>query len=202
MDTAKFREILRKSTEATTSEMLIISENIIEKDQDNPKYFSYEAHYKAHLYHLLLTNGVRYENLHLEWRPEPQGLTNKHIDIWYSDPEGEYEFLIEVKQVYKMNGTRDNISAHDYISGYTKGKEIKSGIIKDVIKLSAACGNNKAYSGVMLMFWADPKVSENLNLDSVRDSIVKQVKANRQRISTTKLELLWSSSRITEYKHL
>ena len=202
MEPAKFRETLRRSTEATSRDMLSISEKAIQKEQDSEDYFNYEAHYKSHLYHTLLSNGVSYEDLHPEWRPSKQKVAGNHIDLWYLDPEREYNFLIEVKQVYGMNRAGDDIRGTDYIVRYTNSKEIKSGIIKDVIKLSDSCGIREEYHGVMLVFWADPKVRENLDLDAVRNSVIEQVRRERPRARTTRVELLWSSSRATEYRQL
>lgn len=202
MDPAKFRETLRKSAEATSKDMLKLSEKAIEKDQDSDDYFNYEAHYKSHLYHNLLSNGVNYGDLHPEWRPDKQKVAGNHIDLWYLDPEKEYNFLIEVKQVYGMNRASDDLGTTDYIIRYTNSKEIKSGVIKDVIKLSDSCGIREEYHGVMLVFWADPKVSESLDLDSVRNSILRQVREEKPRARTTRVDLLWTSSRTTEYRQL
>ena len=64
------------------------------------------------------------------------------------------------------------------------------GIIKDVIKLSDSCGINKKFYGVMLMFWADPKTKENLNLDTIRNSILMQTRKEKPGARTTRLESL------------
>lgn len=81
MDTAKFRETLRKSTEATSKDMVSISEKAVKKEQDSEGYFNYEANYKSHLYYTLLSNGIRYEDLRPEWRPGKQKVAGNHIDL-------------------------------------------------------------------------------------------------------------------------
>jgi hypothetical protein len=202
MELSKFRETLRKSVEATSRDMIKVSKKRLEEEPESDNYFNYEANYKAHLYHFLVSNGVSYENIQLESRPERAKVASNHIDLWYSDLDEGYYFLVEVKQVYGMNRKKDDIRAYDYRVRNPKNNKIISGIIKDVIKLSDSCGINKKFYGVMLMFWADPKVKENLNLDTLRSSILKQTREEKPGARTTRLEFLWSSSQRTEYKSL
>ena len=202
MKLSEFREILRKSVETTSKDMVKVSKKRLDEEPDSHDYFNYEANYKAHLYHILLANGVNYENIQLESRPKKARVANNHIDLWYSDFDKEYYFLVEVKQVYGMNRKKDDIRAYDYRVKDSKSNNIASGIIKDVIKLSDSCGINKQFYGVMLMFWADPKVKENLNLDIIKSSILKQTREEKPGARTTRLEFLWSSSQKTEYKSL
>ena len=202
MKLSKFRDTLRKSVETTSKDMIEVSKKRLEEEPESDNYFNYEANYKAHLYHILVSNCVSYENIGLESRPEKARVANNHIDLWYSDLDEGYYFLVEVKQVYGMNRKKDDIGAYNYRVRDPKNNKIISGIIKDVMKLSDACGINKKFYGVMLMFWADPKVKENLNLDTIRSSILKQTREEKPGAWTTRLEFLWSSSQRTEYKSL
>ena len=88
-----------------------------------------------------------------------------------------------------MNRADDDLRATNYIVRHTNSKEIKSGIIKDVIKLSDSYGIREEYHGVILAFWADPKVRQNLDPDSVRNSVIEQVRREKQKARTTRLEL-------------
>ena len=190
------------SVEKTSKDMIKVSKKRLNEEPDSHDYFNYEANYKAHLYHILLANGVNYENIQLESRPKKATVANNHIDLWYSDLDNEYYFLVEVKQVYGMNRKKDDIRQYDYRVKNPKSNKIISGIIKDVIKLSDSSGINKKFYGVMLIFWADPKTKENLNLDTIRNSILMQTRKEKPGARTTRLEFLWSSSQKTEYKSL
>lgn len=197
-----FRATLRRTVESTSTDMLRLSEDTLQKNPKSEEYFSYEASYKAHLYHTLLQNEICYMDMHLEWRPEKPKVLNNHIDLWYRDPDEEYNVLIEVKQVYGVNRSRDDIRPYDYRVKDPSSGETKSGIIKDVIKLCDSCGIKNEYHGVMLMFWADPKVKEDLDLDVVKGSILRQVREERPSIRKTRVELLWSSEQKTDYRSL
>lgn len=129
-------------------------------------------------------------------------MTSNHTDLWYSDLDEEYYFLVEVKRVYGINRKKDDIRAYDYRIRCPRSNKIISDIIKAVLKLIVSCGINKQFYGVMLMFWADPKVKENLNLDIIKSSILKQTREEKPGARTTRLEFLWSSSQKTEYKSL
>lgn len=202
MDPVEFRETLRKSVESASRDMLSLSRKMLKEDPESKDYFHYEAHYKAHLYHFLLLNGINYEGMFLETRPETSKVSSNHIDLWYRDPKDGYNFLIEVKQIYGLNKTKDDINDRDYLTYYTDEKGSKSGIVKDIIKLGDSCGNSNEYHGVMLMYWADPKVLENLDLQSVKKSVIRRVREEKPETDTTQVELLWSSSRTTEYVSL
>lgn len=179
--------------------MIRLSEKTIKETPDTDEYFHYEANYKAHLYHTLLLNGVNYEDLHLEWRPDKEKVGLDHVDLWYQIPDENCNFLIEVKQVYGMNRAKNDIRPNDYRVRDSRSKELKSGIIKDAIKLSESCGTNGQYYGIMLMYWADARVEEDLSIDAIRKSVLRQLREERPRIRVTNIELLWSSVKKTTY---
>ena len=72
-------------------------------------------------------------------------MASNHTDLWYSDLDEEYYFLVEVKQVYGMNRKKDDIRAYDYRVWDPRSNKIISGIVKDVIKLSDSCGVDKQF---------------------------------------------------------
>jgi hypothetical protein len=129
-------------------------------------------------------------------------VASNHTDLWYSDLDEEYYFLVEVKRVYGINRKKDDIRAYDNRVRCLRSNKIISGIIKDVLKLIDSCGINKQFYGVMLMFWVNQKVKETLSLDTIKGSILKQTREEKPGAKTTRLEFLCSSSQKTEYKAL
>ena len=86
--------MLRKSVETTSKDMIRVSEKILKRGPKSADNFNYEANYKSHLYHILIANPVNYENIQLESRPEKGRVANNHTDLWYSDLDEEYYFLV------------------------------------------------------------------------------------------------------------
>ena len=194
-----FKKKLLLSTEYTTRDMLAVSEKFLEEDPDREDYFIYESKYKAHLYHYLLLDGINPEDLHFEWRPDNDTNSLDHIDLWFKDPGKRYNILIEVKQVYGLNRRKNDIRIVDYRS--TDKRSGKPGIIKDVAKLENACKFLDGYNGIMLMYLADPKVGDTVDLNGVRKSVLRQSKTYAK-INLKKTELLWTSRTRTEYVSL
>ncbi len=202
MNTMAFRKILIKAVESTTKDLIRFSGELSDqgKDDDN-NYFPYEAKYKALIYHYLLTNGVSYRELAFEWKPDSDYSKSnlKHIDLWYSDSKKKCNVLIEVKQVYGLNRSGIDIRYTDYRT--KRNGKVVSGIIYDVIKLHNACkGNKDGYEnkGIMLMYLAEPKIEDNLDLSIIKGSVLNQVKQEINK-KPKNVELLWTSKRRTEY---
>lgn len=77
----EFKEILLKSVKETTQNIRRMNEKSLGKNARDDE-FEYEATYKAHLYHVLLKNGIDYAKLSLEIQPGNHEGKTQHIDLW------------------------------------------------------------------------------------------------------------------------
>lgn len=196
MKRSQFRNLLLEAAEVTTNNIAALNRDSQGKVRLDDE-FEYEATYKAHLYHTLLDMGVSYKNLKLEMMPNREKLSGKHIDLWFEPNNGGYSYLIEVKQVFRLNQKRDNVGDTD-LRVFQNG-ELKSGIVADVIKLTEACKSDKDMYGVMLMTWSDSRTQDNLELQSVKEKIYDIGWDFNLRNNIRRIELLWSSEKRTEY---
>ena len=200
MDNASFRKELLEAVRRTTKDLTEISKELLTQGkEDDDNYFPYEAKYKAHLYHYLLACGVSHQELAFEWMQDNSKTKHDHFDLWYRDLQKKYNTLIEVKYVSGLNRSKSDIRKPDYRT-YKDGK-LASGIIYDVIKLHNACKGNKngnEYHGIKLMYLAEPKIKDNLELSNISHSIMKQV-AKEANNRPENVELLWTSKKRTEY---
>lgn len=197
MEKEKFKKLLLNAAEETTRNILILnkSSRVILPLEDE---YEYEATYKAHLYHSLLTKNVSFRNLRLEMRPVRKRLSGKHIDLWFEPINKEYSVLIEVKQVYHLNNQRNNIGDTDLHTTDSSGN-LTGGIVADVIKLTEACKWKTNMYGIMLMTWSDSRTKDAFNLNSIRDRIIATGWDFDLRVNTGRIEMLWSSKNQTDY---
>ncbi len=197
MQRDEFKKILLNSVKETTQNIRRLNEKSLGKDTYDDE-FEYEATYKAHLYHVLLKNGIDYGELRLEMQPGSRIGENEHIDLWYTGPNDQHDYLIEVKQVFELNSNKDDIRVSEYRR--ERDGRLQDGIIKDVIKLNKSCRGDR--HGIMLLSWVNTRVEDKLSLDTVKSSIQRLVKEQQSKLYPERIELLWSSGNRTEYVSL
>ncbi len=192
----EFKKVLIEAVRETTKNVLESNQNSVGSTPQEDEY-EYEATYKALLYHHLLMRGIDYKYLNFEWRPDKEELTLKHIDLWFDGPNKRYSFLIEVKQVYRLNRKRDDISIQEYRT--LRDGTLVGGIVYDVIKLTNSCKNDKRKYGIMLMTFVDSRMEDTVKMNNIKKSIRNIGLEHNLKINTDRIQLLWSSGKRTEY---
>ena len=127
-----FESHLDKATNKATFELREIVKQNHKKDKTDPNIYPYEATFTALVFHHLLNRCLEVENLHVE-APYEDG--KKRMDLFYSNPENNEEYCIEVKTVLGLTKKLELLKVRDGLTG----------IIKDIKKLNGLKGRKKRF---------------------------------------------------------
>lgn len=127
-----FESHLDKATNKATFELREIVKKNHKKDKTDPNIYPYEATFTALVFHHLLNRCLEVENLHVE-APYEDG--KKRMDLFYSNPENNEEYCIEVKTVLGLTKKLELLKVRDGLTG----------IIKDIKKLNGLKGRKKRF---------------------------------------------------------